>query len=60
MVLASVEITGQWAVGWGTLALLIAGVAQGKGRGGLNWFLLGFLGGPIALFFLLLADRKPG
>lgn len=27
-------------VGWGTLAFINAGIAQGKNRSGLNWFLL--------------------
>jgi hypothetical protein len=44
----------QWAVGWGTLALLNAGVAQGKNRSGLNWFLLSLLFGPLATFLLVL------
>ena len=45
-------------VGWGTLALLNAGVAQGKNRSGLNWFLLSLLLGPIATLLLVLSDRK--
>ncbi len=45
-----------YAIGWGTLALLNAGVAQGKGRSGLNWFLLSLLLGPIATFFLVILD----
>lgn len=47
-------------VGWGTLALLNAGLAQGKGRSGLAWFLLSLLLGPIATFILVIlpkADR---
>jgi hypothetical protein len=49
-----------FAVGWGTLALLNAGVAQGKNRGGLNWFLLSLLLGPIASFVLVaFADKLP-
>ena len=43
----------QYAVGWGTLALLNAGIAQGKNRSGLNWFLLSLLLGPIATFVLV-------
>ena len=43
----------QYFVGWGTLALLNAGVAQGKHRSGLNWFLLSLLLGPIATFVLV-------
>jgi hypothetical protein len=42
-----------YAVGWGTLALINAGVAQGKGRSGLAWFLWSLLFGPIATFALV-------
>ena len=44
----------EWAVGWGTLALLNAGVAQGKNRGGLIWFAVSLLLGPLATFLLVL------
>ena len=48
-------------VGWGTLALLNAGLAQGKNRSGLNWFLLSILLGPIATFCLVaFCDKLPG
>jgi hypothetical protein len=40
-------------VGWGTLALLNAGVAQGKNRSGLAWFLISLLLGPLATFLLV-------
>lgn len=43
-------------VGWGTLALINAGLAQGKGRSGLNWFLLSLLLGPVATFFIVILD----
>ena len=43
----------QYYVGWGTLALINAGLAQGKNRSGLNWFLLSLLFGPIATFILV-------
>lgn len=46
-----------YAVGWGTLALLNAGIAQGKNRSGLNWFLISLLLGPIATFILVLVDK---
>lgn len=29
--------SSQYFVGWGTLSLVTAGLAQGKGRSGLNW-----------------------
>jgi hypothetical protein len=43
----------QYFVGWGTLSLINAGLAQGKQRSGLNWFLLSLLLGPIATFVLV-------
>jgi len=50
------EINSGYYVGWGTLALINAGLAQSKGRSGLIWFLLSLLGGPIVTFILLLLD----
>jgi hypothetical protein len=47
-----------YVMGWGTLALVNAGIAQGKNRSGLNWFLLSLLLGPIATLFLVLADKR--
>ena len=50
---------GSFFVGWGTLALINAGLAQGKGRGGLNWFLIWILLGPLATFLLVvLSDLR--
>jgi hypothetical protein len=46
----------QYFVGWGTLALINAGLAQGKQRSGLNWFLLSILLGPLATLILLFLD----
>ena len=52
--------TPEYAVGWGTLSLLNAGLAQGKNRSGLNWFLLSLLLGPLATFILVaLCERLP-
>ncbi|WP_210367040.1 hypothetical protein [Bacillus sp. REN3] len=48
----------QYFVGWGTLALINAGLAQGKNRTGLNWFLLSLLLGPLATLLLLLAEKR--
>jgi hypothetical protein len=31
-------VENQYAMGWGALALINAGLAQGKNRSGLNWF----------------------
>lgn len=44
---------GSFFVGWGTLALINAGIAQSKNRSGLGWFLLSLLLGPIATFLLV-------
>ncbi len=43
-----------FAVGWGTLALINAGLAQGKGRSGLVWFLASLLFGPVATFLIVI------
>ena len=45
-------------VGWGTLALVNAGLAQGKNRSGLTWFFLSLLLGPIATFVLVAFCEK--
>lgn len=47
-----------YAVGLGTLALLNAGIAQGKNRSGLIWFLVSLLLGPIATFILVAFCKK--
>jgi hypothetical protein len=52
MLLAAVEHEA-FGIGWMTLAMLNAGIAQGKNRGGMNWFLLSLLFGPLATFFLV-------
>lgn len=40
-------------VGWGTLTLINAGLAQAKGRSGLIWWLLSLLLGPLATFIIV-------
>lgn len=49
--------TQEYAVGWGTLALVNAGIAQGKNRSGLNWFVVSLLLGPIATLILVLYEK---
>jgi len=50
----------QYAIGWGSLALINAGLAQGKNRSGLNWFVLSLLLGPCATFLLVaLCEKLP-
>jgi len=49
-------LDGRWYAGWGTLALINAGLAQGKHRSGLAWFLISLLAGPVATLILLFLD----
>lgn len=49
----------QFFVGWGTLMLINAGLAQAKGRGGGVWFLLSLLLGPIATLSIVLLPFVP-
>ena len=53
-------IQNEWFVGWGTLALINAGLAQGKHRSGLIWFLVSLLIGPIATLLIVLLDDPRG
>lgn len=46
-----------WFVGWGTLALINAGLAQGKNRHGLLWFVLSLFLGPVATLVLVLLPK---
>ncbi len=46
-----------WFAGWGTLALINAGLAQGKNRSGLLWFLLSLPFGPLATLVLVLLPK---
>jgi hypothetical protein len=58
---AAVDLSSQqgFVAGWGTLALLNAGVAQGKNRSGLVWFLASLLAGPLATLILVLIEKLP-
>lgn len=49
----------EYAVGWGTLALINAGLAQAKNRSGLNWFFLSLFLGPIATLIIVVWDKLP-
>ena len=52
-----VEVSRGYAVGWGTLALINAGLAQSKGRGRMAWFLASLLFGPIVTFIIVVTDE---
>lgn len=51
------EAASTFFVGWGTLSLINAGLAQSKGRSGFNWWLLSLLLGPIATFLIVVMER---
>lgn len=42
-----------YAIGWGTLSLINAGLAQSKGRSGLLWWLASLLFGPLATLIIV-------
>ena len=52
------KMGNEYFVGWGTLALINAALAQGKNRTGLNWFFLSLLLGPLATFILLFVEKR--
>ncbi len=59
MILANLSQQSPYAIGWGTLALINAGLAQSKNRSGLNWFLASVFLGPVATFFVVISDPLP-
>ena len=46
-------------VGWGTLSLINAGLAQSKNQSGLFWWLVSLFLGPIATFLIVAVVTKP-
>jgi hypothetical protein len=49
-----------YGIGWFTLALINAGLAQSKNRSGLAWWLISLLLGPIATFLIVVLDKPAG
>jgi len=49
---------GGYIVGWGTLALINAALAQTKNRSPIGWFLLSMFLGPLATLAILLVDKR--
>lgn len=49
----------EYAVGWFTLSLINANLAQVKGHSGLLWWLLSLVLGPFATLILALIDPRP-
>jgi hypothetical protein len=48
----------EYVVGWGTLALINAGLAQAKNRSGLAWFIASLFLGPIATFLIVIVEKE--
>ncbi len=53
MDLSTVTLSSEYTVGWFTLALINAGLAQSKNRPGLIWFLVSLLLGPVATLLVV-------
>ena len=62
--IAAVSIEGGvpgYVVGWGTLSLINAGLAQSKNHSGLLWWFVSLFLGPIATFLIVaILDKRPG
>lgn len=46
----------QYAVGWFTLSLINAGLAQSKGRSGFSWWFVSLLLGPVGTFLIVVLE----
>ena len=46
-----------YAVGWGTLSLINAGLAQSKNRSGLTWWFVSLFIGPVATLLIVVWDK---
>jgi hypothetical protein len=52
--------TGQYAVGWFTLSLINAALAQTKGKSAVNWWIISLFLGPFCTLLIVLSDpTKP-
>jgi hypothetical protein len=47
----------QFFVGWGTLSLINAGLAQAKGHSGLLWWIVSLFLGPIATLLIVVLPK---
>jgi hypothetical protein len=55
----AIQTTGEYAVGWFTLSLINAGLAQSKNRSGLGWWFASLFLGPICTLLIVLLDPIP-
>lgn len=57
------QVNSDFFVGWGTLSLINAGLAQSKGRSGLGWWAGSLLIGPLATLLIVVLpspQQQPG
>jgi len=59
MIIAASDTNSSYVVGWGSLALINAGLAQSKARSGLLWFVFSLFIGPFATFILVAFVTPP-
>jgi len=52
----AIQTTGEYAVGWFTLSLINAGLAQCKGRSRLGWWLASLFLGPICTLLIVVLE----
>ncbi len=55
----AIQSTGEYAVGWFTLSLINAGLAQSKNRSGLGWWFGSLFLGPLCTLLIVLLDPIP-
>lgn len=48
-----------FAVGWGTLVMLNASIAESKGKSPYLWSFISMLGGPFVTFYLVYIAKTP-
>ena len=48
----------EFFVGWGTLSLINAGLAQAKGRSGLLWWIASLFFGPLATLLIVVLPAQ--
>lgn len=54
-----IQTNNEFFVGWGTLSLINAGLAQTKNRHALGWWLASLLIGPLATLLIVLLRPLP-
>jgi hypothetical protein len=54
--IAEISNAKEYAVGWFTLSLINAGLAQSKGRSGFAWWFASLLLGPFGTLLIVLLD----